>query len=84
MKTAENGIVRLSSKRKAKIPKALDNYNTLANKYTEAEPMTGRLSRPDFSTESVQNLDNPKTHIQFNIRTSNHSRFNKMEEGPEK
>ena len=83
MKTAENAIVLLSSKHKATIPKALDNYNKLVNKYIEAEPMTGRLSRPDFSTESVQNLDNPKTHIQFNIRTSNHSRFDKVEEGAE-
>ena len=28
--------------------------------------------------------DRAKTHIQFNIRTSNHSRFDKSEEGAEK
>ena len=52
MKTAENAIVLLSSKHKATIPKALDNYNKIINKYTEAEPMTGRLSRPDFNRVS--------------------------------
>ena len=46
--------------------------------------MTGRLSRPDFSTNSTTNLDKAKTHVQFNIRTSNHSRFDKSEEGAEK
>ena len=83
MKTAENTIVLLSSKHKATIPKALDNYEKVFNKYSDAEPMTGRLSRPDFSTTSTTSLDNPKTHIQFNIRTSNHSRFDKVEEGAE-
>ena len=46
--------------------------------------MTGRLSRPDFSTNFTTNLDKPKSHIQFNIRTSSHSRFVKSEEGAEK
>ena len=84
MKTAENAIALLTSKHKATISKALDHYSKLVNKNTDAEPLTGRISRPDFSTYSVQNLDNPKTHIQFNIRTSNHSRFDKVEEGAEK
>ena len=83
MKTAENAIVLVSSKHKATIPKALDNYDKLVNKYIEAEPMTGRLSRPDFTTVSTKSLDNPKTHIQFDIRTSNHSRFDKVEAGDE-
>ena len=84
MKTAENPIVMLSSKHKASIPKALENYKKIVAKYTDAEPMTGRLSRPDFSTNSTTGLDKAKTHIQFNIRTSNHSRFDKAEEGAEK
>ena len=46
--------------------------------------MTGRLSRPDFSNVTTKNLDNPKTHIQINIRTSDHSRFDNDEEGAEK
>ena len=36
----------LSSKHKATIPKALENYDKIVAKYTDAEPMTGRLSRP--------------------------------------
>ena len=69
MKTAENAVVMLSSKHKATIPKALENYKKIVAKYTHAEPMTGRLSRPDFSTNSTTGLDKAKTHIQFNIRT---------------
>ena len=84
MKTAENAVVMLSSKHKATIPKALENYKKIVAKYTDAEPMTGRLSRPDFSTNSTTGLNKAKTHIQFNIRTSNHSRFDKSEEGAEK
>jgi len=57
MKTAENAVVMLSSKHKATIPKALENYKNIVAKYTDAEPMTGRLSRPDFSTNSTTNLD---------------------------
>ena len=83
MKTADNAVVMLSSKHKATIPKALENYKNIVAKYTDAEPMTGRLSRPDFSTNSTTNLDKAKGHIQFNIRTSNHSRFDKSEEGAE-
>ena len=84
MKTAENAVVMLSSKHKATIPKALENYKKIVAKYTDAEPMAGRLSRPDFSTNSTTGLDKAKTHVQFNIRTSNHSRFDKAEEGAEK
>ena len=84
MKTAENAVVLLTSKHAATIPKALDNYEKRLSKYTDAEPMTGRWSRPDCSTVSINNLDYPKTHIQFNIRTSNHSLFDKVEEGAEK
>ena len=39
MKTAENAVVMLSSKHKATIPKALENYKKIAAKYTDAEPM---------------------------------------------
>ena len=74
----------LSPKHKANIPKALENYKNIVARYTDAEPMTGRLSRPDFSTNSTTNLDKPKTHVQFNIRTSSHSRFDKAEEAAEK
>ena len=45
---AENAIVLLTSKHSTTIPKALDNYKKLLIKYIEAEPMTGRLSRPVF------------------------------------
>ena len=48
MKTAENAVVLLSPKQKATIPKALENYKNIVATYTDAEPMTGRLSRPDF------------------------------------
>ena len=64
LKTAENAVVSLSSEHKAKIPKALENYKKIVAKYTDAEPMTGRSSRPDFSTNSTTNLDKPKTHVQ--------------------
>ena len=84
MKTAENAVVMLSSKHKATIPKAIENYKKIVAKYTDAEPMTGRLSRPDFSTNSTKDLDKAKTHIQLNMRTSNHHRFGKSEEGAEK
>ena len=84
MRSAENAVVMLSSKHKATIPKGVENYNKVIAKYTDAEPMTGRLSRPDFSTNSTTNLDKPKSHVQFNIRTSSHSRFDKAGEGAEK
>ena len=74
MKTAKNTVAMLSSKHKATIPKALENYKNIVAKYTDAEPMTGRLSRPDFSTNSTINLDKPNTHVQLNIRSSNHVR----------
>ena len=77
MKTAENAVVMLASKHKATIPKAVENYKNIIAKYTDAEPMTGRLSRPDFSTNSTTNLDKPKTHVQLNIRISSHNRFDK-------
>ena len=80
MKTIENFIVMFSSKHKATIPEDLDNYDKLFNKYTDAEPMTGRLSRPEFSTASTNHLDDPKTHIQFHSITPNHSRLDKVEE----
>ena len=83
MKTAENAVVMLSSKHKATIPKAIQNYKNIIAKYTDAEPMTGRLSRPDFSSNTTKDLDKAKTHIQFNIRTSSHHRFDKAEDGVE-
>ena len=46
--------------------------------------MMGHLSRPDFSTNSTNKSDKLWSHIQFNIRTSNHSRFDKAEEVAEK
>ena len=43
MKTAENAVVMLSSKHKATIPKAWENYKKKVAKYTDAEPMTAPI-----------------------------------------
>ena len=69
MKTAKNAVVMLSSEAKATIPRAVEIFKKIIAEYTDAEPMTGCLSRTDFSSNSIANLDKPKSHIQFNIRT---------------
>ena len=84
IKTAENAVVLLSSTHKATIPKALASFNKLVSKYSDAEPITGRLSRQPFCTVSIKKLDKPITHVQFNIRTSNRDRFDNAEDGAEK
>ena len=84
MKTAENAIVMLSSKHAATKQKALDNYEKIFNKYTDAIPMTGRLSRPGFLSVQNKNSDKPLSHIQIDIKTRNSDRFNNAVNGAEK
>ena len=84
IKTAEKAVKLLSSKHKASSKKALDNFNEIYNKYIDAEPMTGRLSRPNFVTISKHNINKPESSINFNIITSNYNRFDNHIDGAEK
>ena len=80
MKTAENAIVMLASKNKATIPKALNNFQDLVDKYIFAGP----ISRAGFLEVKTTDFSNPKSHIQLNIKTRNSDRFDNVKEGAEK
>ena len=84
IKTAENVIVLLTSKHKATIPKALDTYEKILNKYTDAESITGRSTREGFLNVEKLNFNNPLSHVQINIKTKNSDRFDNVKDGAEK
>ena len=83
IKTAENVIVLLTSKHKATIPKALDTYEKIFNKYTDAESITGRSTREGLLNVEKLSFNNPLSHVQINIKTKNSDRFDNVKDGAE-
>ena len=64
MNTAEKVIVLPSSTQKAKIPKALDHYQNLVDKYFHAEP----ISRAGFLYVKVKDITKPRSVICLDIK----------------
>jgi len=71
IRTAFNAVVLLSSKNKNTIKsgRVEKEYEKLMVKYTDAEPMTGRLTRPPDYTISSGDHSKVKSHIDININT---------------